>query len=342
MPCRGLWFQVYHPIKQDPARIKTGPPLPEKPGPGAPDLPDQSLPVREKIAFRTFSREEWALVCITVLWGVTFLVVHTAMRYTGAMFFVGLRFTTAALLSMLLFRRLLLDLTLREVRAGACVGVAIFFGYALQTVGLGSISSSQSAFITAMYVPVVPFLQWFFFRRPPHLMVWLGVLFAFCGLVLLTGPQAITHLRLQFGEVVTLVSTIAIAMEVVLISRFASPAINSFRVAIVQLFVAGLLAFAAMPVMGEHVPAFAWWWVVPALGLGVMSAVIQLVMNWAQKTVSPTRATLIYAGEPVWAGLVGRLAGEYLPARALVGGALVILGVLVSEVRLPSKQQRQD
>ncbi|MFT8551223.1 MAG: DMT family transporter [Acetobacter okinawensis] len=304
-------------------------------------MPDQSLPAREKIAFRTFSREEWALVSITVLWGVTFLVVHTAMRYTGAMFFVGLRFTTAALLSMLLFRRLLLDLTLREVRAGACVGVAIFFGYALQTVGLGSISSSQSAFITAMYVPVVPFLQWFFFRKPPHLMVWLGVLFAFCGLVLLTGPQAITHLRLQFGEVITLVSTIAIAMEVVLISRFASPAINSFRVAIVQLFVAGLLAFAAMPVMGEHVPAFAWWWAVPALGLGVMSAVIQLVMNWAQKTVSPTRATLIYAGEPVWAGLVGHLAGDALPLRAVLGGGMVILGVLTSEVRLPRKRVRE-
>ncbi|MFT8541009.1 DMT family transporter [Acetobacter sp.] len=306
-----------------------------------PDQPQPApLPAGEKRVFRSFSSEEMALVCITVLWGVTFLVVHTAMRYTGPMFFVGLRFTTAALLSMLLFRRLLLDLTLREVRAGACVGVAIFFGYALQTLGLGSISSSQSAFITAMYVPIVPFLQWFFLRKPPHLMVWLGVLFAFSGLVLLTGPQAIAHMHLQFGEVVTLVSAVAIAMEVVLISRFASPAINSFRVAIVQLLVAGLLAFAAMPIMHEHVPVLAWWWVVPGLGLGAMSAVIQLVMNWAQKTVSPTRATLIYAGEPVWAGLVGRLAGDMLPVRALAGGALVILGVLASEVRLPRKQER--
>lgn len=303
-------------------------------------MPDQSQLAREKTVFRGFSREEMALVGITVLWGGTFLIVHTAMRYTGPMFFVGVRFTTAAALSMLIFRRLLLDLTMQEVRAGACVGAAIFFGYALQTLGLSSISSSQSAFITAMYVPVVPFLQWFFLRRPPHLMVWLGVLFAFSGLVLLTGPQAIASLHLQFGEVVTLISAIAIAMEVVLISRFASPGVNSFRVTIVQLLVAGLLAFAAMPVVHETAPAFTWWWVVPAFGLGGMSAVIQLVMNWAQKTVSPTRATLIYAGEPVWAGLVGRLAGDYLPARALAGGALVILGVLASELRLPRKQTR--
>ena len=53
-------------------------------------------------------------------------------------------------------------------------------------------------------------------------------------------------------------------------------------------------------------------------------------MNWAQRTVDPARATLIYAGEPVWAGIFGRIAGERLPL-ALVGGALVVLGVIVSE-----------
>ena len=64
-----------------------------------------------------------------------------------------------------------------------------------------------------------------------------------------------------------------------------------------------------------------------------MSAVIQVAMNWAQKSVSPTRATVIYAGEPVWAGIVGRLAGERLPGIALLGGALIVLGVIVSEMR---------
>jgi drug/metabolite transporter (DMT)-like permease len=60
-------------------------------------------------------------------------------------------------------------------------------------------------------------------------------------------------------------------------------------------------------------------------------------MNWAQRSVSPTRATVIYAGEPVWAGLVGRIAGERLPAVALLGCALIVLGVLVSELRIRRK-----
>jgi drug/metabolite transporter (DMT)-like permease len=60
-------------------------------------------------------------------------------------------------------------------------------------------------------------------------------------------------------------------------------------------------------------------------------------MNWAQKSVSPTRATLIYAGEPVWAGIAGRLAGERLPAIALVGAGLIVAAVIVSELKTRSK-----
>ena len=70
-----------------------------------------------------------------------------------------------------------------------------------------------------------------------------------------------------------------------------------------------------------------------ALGLGAASAAIQVAMNWAQKTVSPTRATLIYAGEPVWAGIVGRIAGERLPAIALVGAGLIVAAVIISELK---------
>jgi drug/metabolite transporter (DMT)-like permease len=75
-----------------------------------------------------------------------------------------------------------------------------------------------------------------------------------------------------------------------------------------------------------------------------MSAVIQVAMNWAQKSVSPTRATLIYAGEPVWAGIVGRLAGERLPGVALLGGLLIVIAVVVSElkVRRPREKATRD
>ncbi|MDH2329127.1 DMT family transporter [Cereibacter sp. SYSU M97828] len=64
--------------------------------------------------------------------------------------------------------------------------------------------------------------------------------------------------------------------------------------------------------------------------------------NWAQKTVSPTRATVIYADEPVWAGIVGRMAGERLGPLALLGGALIVVGVLVSELPPPRSVKRSE
>ena len=83
-------------------------------------------------------------------------------------------------------------------------------------------------------------------------------------------------------------------------------------------------------------------WALPAVGLGAASFLIQATMNWAQKSVSPTRATIIYAGEPVWAGIIGRIAGDRLPGIALVGAALIILSTLISELKPPLKKGRLE
>ncbi|WP_051542957.1 DMT family transporter [Acetobacter papayae] len=280
---------------------------------------------------------ELVLVITAALWGATFLVVQRAEQHTGTLFFVAARFMTAGALTCLLFARIMRGLNRAECVAGGVIGVVMFGAYTLQTWGLRSISSSQSAFITGMYVPVVPFVQWLFSGRAPRLAGWLGIGCAFCGLVLLTGWRQIVSLQLGAGEVGTLIAAVMIALEIVLVGYFARPGLDSFRMTVVQLLVVGVLALCGMPLAHEAAPAFSWGWALPVLGLGGLSAAIYTAMNWAQQTVSPTRATVIYAGEPVWAGLVGWLAGEALPARALAGAGLVVLGVLVSEMRLGKK-----
>ncbi|KGT93567.1 DMT family transporter [Enterobacter cancerogenus] len=282
------------------------------------------------------TRQELVLIFITMVWGGTFLVVHLAMAHSGPFFFVGLRFATASLLLAFFFRRYLKHMTWLEVKAGALIGVSIAGGYGLQTWGMQTISSSQSAFLIALYVPVVPLLQWVFLRRPPGLMAWIGIMLAFTGLVLVAGPQD-GSLTLNAGEIATLLSTLAIAAEIILISRFAGQ-VDVRRVTLIQLMVASACAFVFMIPNGESVPTISTPLLLSALGLGAASALIQVTMNWAQRSVSPTRATVIYAGEPVWAGVVGRIAGERLPAAALLGGALIVCGVIVSELRLRRKK----
>ncbi len=267
-----------------------------------------------------------------MLWGGTFLIVQNALSASGAFFFVGLRFSAAAAMLALVSHKQLGGFTLLEVKAGVIVGISMVLGYTLQTIGLETILSSKSAFLTALYVPIVPLLQWVLLRRAPRLAAWAGIGLAFLGLVLLTGPEG-TSFDFSKGEFVTVLSAIAFAAEIILIGAFAGR-VNARRVTIAQLAVAAALSFAAMVPAGETVPSFSWLLLLSVLGLGLMSAVIQLAMNWAQRTVSPTRATIIYAGEPVWAGLFGRVAGEVLGPRAITGAALIVLAVIVSELKL--------
>ncbi|ENU29075.1 hypothetical protein F991_03205 [Acinetobacter sp. CIP-A165] len=273
-----------------------------------------------------------ALIFITMIWGGTFLAVQYALNFSSSMFFVGCRFAVAALVILLISMKSMAGLTLKETLAGTAIGLMITIGYGTQTIGLQTILSSESAFLTALYVPLVPILMWIIFQKRPSLMTWIGSALAFTGLVFLTGND-FSSINLNYGQMLTLICAFVIALEIILIGYFAGK-VNLRRVTVVQLVVASGLSFASMPLVGEHsIPTFSWPLVMIAVGLGLASALIQFVMNWAQRMVDPSRAAIIYAGEPVWAGLFGRIAGERLPLLALFGGLLVVLGVLVSELK---------
>jgi drug/metabolite transporter (DMT)-like permease len=285
-----------------------------------------------------------ALLAITAVWGATFLAVQKALSVTGPWSFVALRFGVAASALAALSWTALRGLTKREMGVGALIGASLCAAYGLQTVGLQTVPSSMSAFLTALYVPLVPLAQWTLTRKAPSAGGWAGIACAFCGLLLLTGVTA-TGLQLGTGEIVTLLGTVAIAVEILLIGRFAGT-VDVRRVTVVQLAVCSLLASTIRPMTGESPPTPSWTLALIVAAFGLATAVIQVAMNWAQRSVSPTRATVIYASEPVWAALVGQLAGERSTTSSVSGGALIVAAVLISEIgnrklanRCPSQQQ---
>lgn len=236
-------------------------------------------------------------------------------------------------------------ITRYELMAGSFLGLLLCLGYSLQTAGLQTIESSKSAFITALYVPIVPVLQWAILRHKPPLMRWIGIVLAFAGLILITTPQESLNGGLSGmfsfgrGEWLTLIAAWVLALEIIFISKFTGK-VNTGCFTTVQLLSGSVFSFIGMPVMGESIPEFHWLIVIFAVGMGVLSVNIQFAMNWAQRTVSATRATIIYAGEPIWAGVVGRIAGERLPFIAFIGAALIIIGIIVSGLR-PANWQRK-
>lgn len=268
------------------------------------------------------------LTGITVIWGGTFLVISKALQWIGPYTLVGARFLIAAAILGAVLRSRLRGMTGHEVRAGILIGLGLYFGYSLQTVGLQTIDSSKSAFLTALYVPLVPILSWVLMRKAPSLGAGLGIVLAFTGMVLLTNPGELVF-TLAPGEFYTVLGALAISAEILLIAHF-SQHCDPRRVAFMQLLAVGLMALATAVALGERQPEFTPGLIASVLGLAAASALIQFCMNWAQRYVNATRATLIYAMEPVWAALVGAAAGERLGLWGLTGGTLIVLAVLVS------------
>lgn len=273
---------------------------------------------------------DMVLIGVTMIWGFTFLVVQHALHWAGPFGFVGLRFGVAGLIALSLCWRELPGLTRRELATGALVGSVLFGSYSLQTLGLQLIPSSKSAFLTGLYVPLVPLFQLLLFRHRPRLAAWLGIAVAFAGLVLLSDPRGM-QFNFAAGEWLTVAAAAMIALEISLVGRFAGQC-HPRRVAVVQLLTVALLAGIGWLVSGEAVPQAHPVLLLSLLGMGLATAVIQIAMNWAQKTVPATRATIIYAMEPVWAGLVGAIAGEQLGIMAISGAALIVASVLISQL----------
>lgn len=272
------------------------------------------------------------LVLATLVWGASFVVTRGAVQTVPPLLFVGCRFLVAAGLVALLTRPDLAALRRVELRSGLLIGTAMLGGYALQAIAMHrGIDSGRAAFISALYVPLVPLLQVVLLRRMPAARVWAGLALACAGLVLMAGRQGAGGGD-RIAALLVLAGALCIAAEILLVGVFAG-GVDPRRLAVVECVTLGLLCMAGFAASGAPLPTPHPAWIVSALALGLASACLQIAVNWAQRSVSPARATLIYTMEPVWAGLFATLAGEHMGAPAIAGAALILASVLVSAER---------
>ena len=117
---------------------------------------------------------EWGLVMVTALWGSSFILLSLSLKGLSPWLLVAFRFRGGAVLMACLLRSTLFKLKKEDWIAGCATGTCIFLGYFLQTVGLQTITSSISAFLTALYVPFVPLFQWILFRKRPTPIIEIG------------------------------------------------------------------------------------------------------------------------------------------------------------------------
>jgi drug/metabolite transporter (DMT)-like permease len=276
------------------------------------------------------------LVLVTLVWGATFVVIKEALHDVSPLLFNAVRMTVAALALILFFWKKLKSIPRGALRAGAIVGVFLWLGYGFQTTGLELTTASKSGFLTGFSVLLVPVFLAFGWKHAINRWTMLGVAIALFGLFLMTvpgGESGWNPKSINRGDILTIGCAITFAFQIIFMGR----AMQRYRfeqVATVQATSAALLMLVTVPV-GEHAHIAMTSrvvWAVLVTGLLGTSAAFA-IQAWAQQFTPPTHTALIFLMEPVFAWLTSYIVlGERLGMRAGCGAALILGGILLSEL----------
>jgi drug/metabolite transporter (DMT)-like permease len=285
-------------------------------------------------------RADLALLAVTLVWGSTFVLMQESVRVLPPYRFLSIRFGVASLVLLALYGRRLWRAPRRQVAIAAGIGATLFVGYASQTIGLQFTTAARSGFVTGLAVVLVPVIGLILLRQRPPLGAVTGVVLATAGLFFLSWPgwEGTSAIVLR-GDLITLVCSVAFAVQIVLVGKYA-PAMDPMALTTAQLLavalLSGLFSFSEPSSAMADVPAWVWAGIV---FLGVVATALGFaVQSKAQRFTTPTHVALIFAMEPVFSAIFAwLLTGEVLTGRSLVGCVLILSGMIVAETKSPDQ-----
>ncbi len=276
----------------------------------------------------TRGRAELALFATTFIWGSTFVVVKAGSGDISPSLFIAARFGIGALVfALFLFpqlRTIKRSTVIKSVILGAMLGTGIL----LQNNGIYLTTASKSAFITGLMVIFTPLAQLILERRPPKAGNIIGIVIVTYGLYLLTSP---TGSELNTGDLLVLISALIFGVYIVYLDIFSKEE-NVLHVSFIQVSVTTLTALLVVPfetIVFEPTARL----LGSLLYMGICATVFTTyVQTRYQKDTTPTRAVIIFTIEPVIASVLAYFVlGEMLGLTGIIGAALIVAGILVSE-----------
>ena len=287
---------------------------------------------------RKMIRANGLLLLTAIIWGGGFVAQRLGMRDIGPFMFNALRFALGALalVPLLLWR----GERSRPAGAtwqstwliGAAAGFFLFFGATFQQLGLVFTTAGKAGFVTGLYVIIVPLLGMIWGDRAP-VQTWIGAVLAVAGLYFLSIRE---DFRIALGDGYVLIGAFFWAGHVQFIAHFSSR-VGPLRLSFVQSVVTALISLLVAAAVEETTPSM----IINSLGPIFYGGVISIGIAYtlqvvAQQDARPSHAAILLSLEAVFAVFWGwLLLDEVLSDRGLIGSALMLTGMVLSQIRLP-------
>ena len=288
---------------------------------------------------------EAMLLLMTLIWGGTFVIVKESLNDISSMLFLFLRFVIAGsiIAIYLVFKRYRIDK--KAILPGVILGSILFLSFVFQTIGLKYTSATKSAFLTGTFIVFVPLLQIVIERKIPTRGATIGTLLVLAGILFLSSSgnsfgNILNEIGGNFniGDGLTIMCALLFAFQVIYMDIY-SPKFDFWSLFITQLITVALLSlilgiffdFINLEPLTINLTENLW---IGILYTSILATCLCFGLQTKfQKTVTPTKASIIYSFEPIFAALFAFfLLSEKISNFGLVGSALIFLGLIISEV----------
>jgi len=276
------------------------------------------------------------LFLTSIIWGFAFVAQIQGVEHMGSLTYGGVRFAMGALallpVSLLLEGRPSREELKLTLKYGGLTGLVLFAASTLQQFGIELTGSAgKSGFITGFYIVLTPLFSVFLGKRPGKLTA-LGAVSAFAGLYFLSVPEGFG--RVTLGDGLLVACAVIWTLHIMVVDAFA-PRVKPIRFSITQFAVCSALSLIAMALFEQPTLSGIRAGTVPLLYGGLLSVGVAYTLQIVgQRHVEPSKAAIIFSLESLFAALAGfLLLQERLGWKGTLGGALMFLGILLSQAR---------
>ena len=284
------------------------------------------------------------LLAASFFWGTTFVAQILGMEGLGPYTYAAARFALGVLFIgalWFLYRDKRAEQrragTFRSgFRAGIPVGLAMFVGVTLQQVALLYTTAGKTAFITTVYIVLVPLAAVLLGQRV-RAVQWGGAVLAFAGVYFLSAHGEST---INTGDLLVLICSFFWMAQILLIDRYAR-AVDAIELCFMQMIICTIGSAVLAAIYESFAWSDIWGAAVPILYAGLFSCGVAYTCQiLGQAYVEPTQAAILMSTEAIFAAVAGWIIlGETMSGVQLLGCALLLGGALMAQVRGTGKSR---
>lgn len=273
-------------------------------------------------------RANIALLFVAFLWGGGFIAAKGALTGFSPFTLVTIRFLGSGIIMLIIFNKHMKYIPRHTWFNGIAIGLFMFAGMTLQTIGINHTTASKQAFLVASYTVFVPFLSWAVTKKKPSLLALIAGLLTVVGVGVLSLTGSFT---IEFGDALSLLFALVFGAQIVYTAIFVQN-VNMMQFTTIQFITGGILALCAALLFEAPPTALTTLAIGSAAYLLILNTTVAFtVQNIAQRYTSDTQASVILSLQSIFGVFLAILIlHEAFTFRMGLGAIIIFCAVLIS------------